>query len=130
MVLQKYQNFTEMTSNMIYIVALGVAFKCPRKIHLNTQSPPLLSNKGSAPLSQFSTLIHVQCTHFMQKNVFAPGVASIFTYILKCWKVKRRYVSTIRMRSYNIHISIHICRVRAVGRSKNPGGGSTYLLTQ
>ena len=24
-----------MTSNMIYIVALGVGFKCPRKIHLN-----------------------------------------------------------------------------------------------
>ena len=28
-----------MTSNMIYIVALGVGFKCPRKIHLNTQCP-------------------------------------------------------------------------------------------
>ena len=26
-----------MTSNMIYIVALGSGFKCPRKIHLNTQ---------------------------------------------------------------------------------------------
>ena len=26
-----------MTSNMIYIFALGVGFKCPRKIHLNTQ---------------------------------------------------------------------------------------------
>ena len=24
---------------MIYIVALGVGFKCPRKIHLNTQCP-------------------------------------------------------------------------------------------
>ena len=29
MVLQNYQNFTEMTSNMIYIVAFGVGFKCP-----------------------------------------------------------------------------------------------------
>ena len=37
MVLQNYQNFTEMTSNMIYIVAFGVGLKCPRKIHLNTQ---------------------------------------------------------------------------------------------
>ena len=37
MVLQNYQNLIEMTSNMIYIVALGVGFKCPRKIHLNTQ---------------------------------------------------------------------------------------------
>ena len=26
-----------MTSNMIYIVALGVGFKCPHKINLNTQ---------------------------------------------------------------------------------------------
>ena len=26
-----------MTSNMIYIVAHGIGFKCPRKIHLNTQ---------------------------------------------------------------------------------------------
>ena len=32
-----YQYLTEMTSNMIYIVALGVGLKCPRKIHLNTQ---------------------------------------------------------------------------------------------
>ena len=40
MVLKNYQNFIEMTSNMIYIVALGSGFKCPRKIHLNTQCPP------------------------------------------------------------------------------------------
>ena len=38
--LQNYQNFIEMTSNMIVIVALGGGFKCPRKIHLNTQCPP------------------------------------------------------------------------------------------
>jgi hypothetical protein len=25
---------------VIYIVALGVGFKCPRKIHLNTQCAP------------------------------------------------------------------------------------------
>ena len=37
MVLQNYQNFIEMTSNMIYIVAFDVGLKCPRKIHLNTQ---------------------------------------------------------------------------------------------
>ena len=40
MVLQNYQNFIEMTSNMIYIVALGGGFKCLRKIHLSTQCPP------------------------------------------------------------------------------------------
>ena len=40
MVLQNYKHFIEMTSNMIYIVALGVGLKCPSKIHLNTQCPP------------------------------------------------------------------------------------------
>ena len=33
MVIQNYQIFIKMTSNMIYIVGL----KCPHKIHLNTQ---------------------------------------------------------------------------------------------
>ena len=37
MVLQNYQNVIELTSNMIYIVALGIGLKFPRKIHLNTQ---------------------------------------------------------------------------------------------
>ena len=40
MVLQNYQNFIEMTSNMIYTVAFGGGLKCPHKIHLNTQWPP------------------------------------------------------------------------------------------
>ena len=37
MVLLDYKNFIEMTSNMIYTVALGVGFKCPRKIQINQQ---------------------------------------------------------------------------------------------
>jgi hypothetical protein len=40
MELQNYQKFIELTLNMIYIVALGVGLKCPRKIPLNTQCPP------------------------------------------------------------------------------------------
>ena len=36
MVPQNYQ-LIEITSNMIYIVALGVSLKYPPKIHLNTQ---------------------------------------------------------------------------------------------
>ena len=35
-VLQNYQNFIEMTSNMIDIVAFGGGLKFPHKIHLNT----------------------------------------------------------------------------------------------
>ena len=38
--LQNYQKFTEMTSNIIYIVGFGVGLKCPPKIHLNPQCPP------------------------------------------------------------------------------------------
>ena len=37
MVLQNYKKVIEMTANMIYIVALGVGLKCPRKVHLNKQ---------------------------------------------------------------------------------------------
>ena len=49
MVLQNYQNLIEMTSNIIDIIAFGVGFKCPRKIHLNTQCPlpAILSYKTS-----------------------------------------------------------------------------------
>ena len=39
-VLQNYQNFTEMTSNMIHIVAFGCGLKCPHKIFLYTQCSP------------------------------------------------------------------------------------------
>ena len=43
MVLQNYQKFVEMTSNMIHIVAFGSGLECLRKIHLNTQCPPPLN---------------------------------------------------------------------------------------
>ena len=36
-VLRNYQNFIEITANMIYLVALGLGLKCLRKVHLNTQ---------------------------------------------------------------------------------------------
>ena len=52
MVLQNYQTFLEMTSNMIYIVAFGGGLKCQRKVHLNTQCPPykLPTSKMDGPL--------------------------------------------------------------------------------
>ena len=34
--------FLEMTSNVIYVVALGVGFKCPHKIHLKTPCPGVI----------------------------------------------------------------------------------------
>ena len=36
MVLQNYQKLIEITSNLIYVFALGVGLKCPREINLNT----------------------------------------------------------------------------------------------
>ena len=36
-----------MTSNMIHIVELGVGFKCPCKVNLNTQCPPPPQKKKS-----------------------------------------------------------------------------------
>ena len=36
MVLQNYQKLIGITSNKIYVFALGVGSKCPRKINLNT----------------------------------------------------------------------------------------------
>ena len=42
MILQNYQNLIKMTSNMIYIITFGGGFKCPHKIHLNKQCPPIL----------------------------------------------------------------------------------------
>ena len=52
MVLQNNQHFIEMTPNMIYTVALGVGFKCPHKIHLNTQWGEAQGDKYS-PASWF-----------------------------------------------------------------------------
>ena len=49
MILQNYQSFIETTSNMIYVVALGVGLKCPRKIHLNTQCPPRVFRPSYGP---------------------------------------------------------------------------------
>ena len=36
MVLQNYQKLIEITSNLIYVFALGIGLKCPREINLNT----------------------------------------------------------------------------------------------
>ena len=55
MVLQNYQKVIVLTSNMIFIVALAVGFKCPRKIHLDTQwGGAYYSHSMSQP--KFSTL--------------------------------------------------------------------------
>ena len=73
MALQNYQNFIEMISNMIYIVALGGGFKCPRKIHLNTQCPPPFPTnppkKDLAIVNHFLTQILILEHEFFQIQI-------------------------------------------------------------
>ena len=75
MVLQNYQNFTEMTWNMIYIVAFGVGLKCSHKIHLNTKCPPSFLNwtltfgrflwqKVMAVLAKILEMLTIKVFHF------------------------------------------------------------------
>ena len=66
MVLQNYQKFIVLTSNMINIVALGVGFKCPRKIHLNSPAPKIF-RPSVAPVTHLSSVIH-HCTYFRYKS--------------------------------------------------------------
>ena len=42
---------------MIYIVALGVGFKCPRKIHLKTQCPPPKKKPLASSLNEFENFL-------------------------------------------------------------------------
>ena len=69
MVLQNYQNLIEMTSNMIYIVALGIGFKCPRKIHLNPQCPPFMSTGPSSEPLASSLLLYGKINETKAQNL-------------------------------------------------------------
>ena len=60
-----------MTSNMIYIVALGVGLKCPSKLHLNTQCPPptpqvFRPSDGSACCNRAVSLLNCCNCHPLQ----------------------------------------------------------------
>jgi hypothetical protein len=75
MVLQNYQNFIEMTLNMIYIVALGVGLKCPHKIHSGRSHA---GGVGGLKPPQFSadqlTLSRPGGTHYPHPVLVAPPV--------------------------------------------------------
>ena len=70
MVLQNYQKFVVLTSNMVYIVALGVGLKCPCKIHLNTQCPAHLRSL----LRAISPLVNEYNTFMIYQSLFHPDV--------------------------------------------------------
>ena len=52
--IQNYQKFIEMTSNMIYIVAFRGGLKCPRKIPLGTVG---VGGRGGAITSDLPTAL-------------------------------------------------------------------------
>ena len=69
MILQNYQNLIEMTSNIFIIIAFGVDFKCPRKIHLNTQwgggeGEVRPTTSPVPPSLQSNIKIHLMLTYF------------------------------------------------------------------
>ena len=61
-----FQNLIEMTSNIIDIVAFGVAIKCPRKIHMNTQCPPL---RHANVLNVWSLFLKIHKTFHLKLQV-------------------------------------------------------------
>ena len=80
MVLQNTQNSIEITSNMIYIVALGVGFKYPHKIHLYTQCPPCVDS--------FYTL-----SMYKNKKILNPSPPHLVHVIIE-WPLTERICQT------------------------------------
>ena len=72
MVLQNYQNFIELNSEMIYIVALGVGLKCPHKIYLNTQcSEYVCLGGGGEQLVIYSGANKSECFTFISTKIWS-----------------------------------------------------------
>ena len=95
MVLQNYQNFIEMTSNMIYIVALGVGLKCPRKIHLNTQCPP-----PPIPTALYGRNALVERLLFLPKGSSSPFPPFTPLFLLPFVKCQENYPENLRKNSF------------------------------
>ena len=101
MVLQNYQYLIEMTSNMIYIVAFGGGFKCPRKIHLNTHCPPRTN-------SLLHVYQYVSCKNyklffktFLLQSGPLQSPTYLFEFILAIWLLAGTVVCIlVRMKSF------------------------------
>ena len=83
------KTFIELTSNMIYTVALGIGFKCPRKIHLNTQCPP-----GFSDLATGLQFISARPTITLQITIklHVPWPYALIIYV---WSVKLDLISPL-----------------------------------
>ena len=114
-----------MTSNMIYIVALGVGFKCPRKIHLNTQCRG--GPHSSAGPEQNTQLL---------SSIFR--VIEVYVHI--CTERKDRFVNAIAFSRNNSDISYIQSKLRSKFSSmkghcqksslKKPSISRTLLTTE
>ena len=85
MVLQKYQTFLEVTSNMIYIVAIGGSFKCPHKIQLNTRRHIVILLVAPLGFSDLPTALHEFLMWLTRHNNLGVLVYSE-TWILICFR--------------------------------------------
>ena len=97
MVLQNYQNLIEMTSYIIDIVAFVVGFKCPRKIHLNTQCrggncPPLFVRIEGAAGGAASLLVLLLAPHF--EKLLTPlilcNVSLVMKFLILLAKIRKK----------------------------------------
>ena len=74
-----------MTSYLIYIVALGVGFKCPHKIHLNTQCPPPTTSRLSMQCMDGPLIIQYALAIKMHKKIFlTKGLRLMQLVVHKC----------------------------------------------
>ena len=107
MVLQNYQNLIDMTSNIFHIIAFGVGFKCPRKIHLNTQCPPPLqigdshrppghsSPLGSAsPVRRWTGFRSGNSRNVVGQHILCPWLTFFFT-LRGCRSSSKYYTSSL-----------------------------------
>ena len=81
---QNIQSLIEMTSNIIYIVAFGVGFKCPRKIHLDTQWRGYASSEKTIHIERL--LYYIYNMNFLFKvhtYLFYTIVACMFTSVFE-----------------------------------------------
>ena len=98
MVLQNYQKFIILTSNMIFIVALGVGFKCPRKIHLTPITP---SNAAPFTTTQQRKLCHTVWT-YNDSKVWALGRPKLLPLTSVSHGHNRTIIMALFCRSHNI----------------------------
>ena len=110
MVLKNYQTFIEMTSNMIYIVALGGGFKCPRKIpQCPTHAVPPMVEIGLSDLPKYGGYHGTPCTPGSDRPVqLCLGIMlskrSLFSMYKRLQQLRCMYLVIASKNSYMLYL--------------------------